>query len=116
MSLPEGYQTRTGDRGVLLSGGQRQRVALARALLGRPKLLVLDEATSALDNESERLIQEAIRSLHGSVTVFMIAHRLSTTESADWVLVLEDGTITGQGSPAELAADPASYLSRMQDL
>src|SRR3989344_5593518 len=116
LSLPEGYQTRTGDRGVLLSGGQRQRVALARALAGKPKLLVLDEATSALDNESERLIQEAIHALHGSVTVFIIAHRLSTIESADRVLVLEDGKITGQGSPEELRANPSSYLSRMQEL
>ena len=116
LSLPEGYQTRTGDRGVLLSGGQRQRVALARALAGRPALLILDEATSALDNESERLIQEAIRALHGSVTVFIIAHRLSTIESADRILVLEEGRITAQGSPEELRADPRSYLSRMQEL
>lgn len=115
-SLPQGYDTNTGDRGALFSGGQRQRVALARALAGKPDLLVLDEATSALDNESERLIQEAIKGLHGSVTVFMIAHRLSTIEAADRVLVLEGGRITAEGSPEELRADPGSYLSRMQEL
>ncbi len=115
-SLPNGYLTLVGDRGVLLSGGQRQRIALARALAGRPALLVLDEATSALDNESERLIQESIRALRGSVTVFIIAHRLSTIDIADNVLVLEGGKITEQGSPEELRANPNSYLSRMQEL
>ena len=113
MSLPEGYQTRTGDRGVLLSGGQRQRVALARALVGRPALLLLDEATSALDHESERLIQESILKLHGSLTVFIIAHRPSTIEQVDTLLVLQNGRIVEQGSPKELRADPRSYLSRM---
>ena len=111
-ALPEGINTMVGDRGVLLSGGQRQRIALARALVGHPAILVLDEATSALDTESERLIQEAIGTLHGSVTVFVIAHRLSTIESADVVLVLEDGRITEQGSPRELLANPDSYFSR----
>jgi ABC-type multidrug transport system fused ATPase/permease subunit len=115
-SLPQGYKTQVGDRGVLLSGGQRQRVALARALATHPSLLVLDEATSALDNESERLIQEAIRSLHGSVTVVMIAHRLSTIEAADRVLVLEGGRVVADGTPEELRRDPHSYLSRMQEL
>ena len=113
-SLPEGYQTRTGDRGVLLSGGQRQRVALARALVGRPALLLLDEATSALDHESERLIQESILKLRGSLTVFIIAHRPSTIEQVDTLLVLQNGRIVEQGPPKELRANPRSYLSRMQ--
>lgn len=115
-SLPLGYATVTGDRGVMISGGQRQRIALARALAGRPALLVLDEATSALDNESERLIQEAITSLRGAITVVIIAHRLSTIEHADELLVLQNGRITESGSPAELHANPNSYLSRHTDL
>jgi ABC-type multidrug transport system fused ATPase/permease subunit len=113
--LPQGYDTTVGDRGVMLSGGQRQRVALARALAGHPKLLVLDEATSALDSESERMIQEAIQALHGSVTVFVIAHRLTTIEGVDRLLVLQDGRVAEQGTPEEMRKDPGSYLSRMQE-
>ncbi len=112
MSLPQGFNTAVGDRGVLLSGGQRQRIVLARALAKRPKLLILDEATSALDSESERLIQEAIRALHGSITVFVIAHRLSTIESVDTLLVLENGKITEKGSPKELYQNPDSYFAK----
>ncbi len=115
MSLPEGFDTHVGDRGVMLSGGQRQRVALARALAGKPNLLVLDEATSALDAESERLIQGAIRGLHGSVTVFIIAHRLTTVENADTILVLENGRIAERGTPQELMQNPDSYLLRHMD-
>jgi ABC-type multidrug transport system fused ATPase/permease subunit len=115
-ALPLRYKTLTGDRGVMLSGGQRQRIALARALAGKPMLLVLDEATSALDTESERLIQEAIKSLRGSITVVIIAHRLSTIEHADMLLVLKDGRIAESGSPAKLHANPDSYLSRHTDL
>lgn len=110
--LPQGFDTVVGDRGVTLSGGQRQRVILARALAGKPSLLVLDEATSALDSVSEELIQKTIRSLHGQTTVFVIAHRLSTVEQADTILVLERGQITEQGSPAELLAIPSSYFAR----
>lgn len=110
--LPEGFETKTGDKGVMLSGGQRQRIALARALAGKPSLLILDEATSALDSASEKLIQEAINSLHGSVTVFIIAHRLSTIEHADRLLVLDQGKIIEEGVPAELLARPDSYFSR----
>ena len=112
MSLPEGFKTTTGDRGVMLSGGQRQRVVLARALAGRPEVLVLDEATSALDQESEALIQASIKNLHGKVTVFIIAHRLSTVENADSILVLEGGKLVEQGSPKELLATPTSYFAR----
>ncbi len=111
MALPEGFNSHVGDRGVMISGGQRQRIALARALAGKPDLLVLDEATSALDSESERLIQEAIQRLHGEITVIIIAHRLSTVENADTILVLDKGEIIERGSPAELRANPASYFS-----
>lgn len=110
--LSEGFQTTTGDRGVMLSGGQRQRIALARALAGKPSLLILDEATSALDSASEKLIQESLRALRGSVTILIIAHRLSTVEHADRLLVLEQGKITEEGTPQELLARPDSYFAR----
>ncbi len=112
MSLPEGFQTTTGDRGVMLSGGQRQRIALARALAGRPALLILDEATSALDHESERLIQESIRALHGNIAVLIIAHRLSTVDNADIIIVLDRGSVLEHGSPQKLLADPNSYFAK----
>jgi ABC-type multidrug transport system fused ATPase/permease subunit len=114
MSLPEGFETNVGDRGVTLSGGQRQRIALARVLVGKPELLILDEATSALDSESERLIHESIESLHGSVTVIIIAHRFTTVEDADKIIVLERGQIVEEGSPKELLADQSSYFYKMQ--
>lgn len=110
--LPEGFDTILGDRGVLLSGGQRQRVMLARALAGAPEVLVLDEATSALDAESERLIQESIRALRGTVTVLVIAHRLTTIRDADRVYVLENGKVTEEGTPDEMLARPESYFAR----
>lgn len=110
--LPEGFETKTGDKGVMLSGGQRQRIALARALAGSPELLILDEATSALDSASEKLIQESIRALHGSVTVIIIAHRLSTIEHSDHLLVLDGGRVIEEGSPSELLARPDSYFSK----
>jgi len=111
MSLPDKFRTVVGDRGVMLSGGQRQRVVLARALAGKPSILVLDEATSALDSDSERLIQEAIRSLHGSVTVITIAHRLSTVNRADYLIVLEKGKVLEEGSPQQLLDVPGSYYA-----
>ena len=114
VGLPDGYATVTGDRGVMLSGGQRQRIALARALAGRPALLILDEATSALDSESEKVVQEAIHALRGSVTVFVIAHRISTLEGADTILVLDQGRIVEQGSPQELEAQENSYFYRVK--
>lgn len=111
-TLPEGFATVVGDRGVLLSGGQRQRIVLARALACKPDILVLDEATSALDTESERLIQESIHALHGKVTVLVIAHRLSTIENADEIVVLDRGRVVEQGSPQELLKSPNSYYTR----
>ena len=92
-TLPQGYGTVIGDRGVMLSGGQRQRVALARVLARKPAILVLDEATSSLDQESERAIQTAVEGLRGEITVIIIAHRLSTIENADRFLLVQDGTV-----------------------
>jgi ABC-type multidrug transport system fused ATPase/permease subunit len=97
-NLPLGLQTPVGDRGSKLSGGQRQRLGIARALLSNPKLLVLDEATSALDGQSELDVSDAIHSLKGSITVVLIAHRLSTVRSADLVAYLKDGNLVASGS------------------
>ncbi|MBC7836228.1 ABC transporter ATP-binding protein [Acetobacteraceae bacterium] len=112
IGLPEGYQTIVGDRGALLSGGQRQRIALARSLVSSPSLLILDEATSALDSESEQLIQKSLDALRGKLTVVVIAHRLTTIENADKVMVLSQGCVVENGSPKELMQNPDSYLSR----
>ena len=101
-SLPEGYDTRVGERGVKLSGGQRQRVAIARVVLQDPEILVLDEATSAVDTETEYLIQRSLDALAEDRTTFAIAHRLSTVKGADEILVLEDGAVTERGSHADL--------------
>ena len=114
IQLPEGFETKTGDRGVMLSGGQRQRIALARALAGKPILLILDEATSALDHESEKLIHESIHALHGKVTVLIIAHRPSTVAEADTILVLRHGHIVESGTPQELLQNQKSYFYKMQ--
>jgi ABC-type multidrug transport system fused ATPase/permease subunit len=97
-NLPEGLDTQVGERGARISGGQRQRLGIARALFTKPKLLVLDEATSSLDGQTEANISEAIQTLKGSVTIVMIAHRLSTVRNADLVVYLEEGRILSQGS------------------
>ncbi|MGY4590570.1 ATP-binding cassette, subfamily B, bacterial [Thermostichus sp. MS-CIW-40] len=108
-SLPDGYATRVGERGVTLSGGQRQRLAIARAVLLNPKILILDEATSALDNESEALVQEALQRLMQRCTVFVIAHRLSTVRTAHRIFVLEQGQLLEQGNHRELLGKGGRY-------
>jgi subfamily B ATP-binding cassette protein MsbA len=113
--MPRGYDTIIGDRGVLLSGGERQRLAIARALLRNPPILLLDEATSALDTESERLVQDALERLMQDRTVLVIAHRLSTVQHADRILVFEHGRIVQQGRHDELLAAGGSYR-RLHDL
>ena len=100
--LPEGLDTMLGERGVRLSGGQRQRVGLARALYRQPRVLILDEATSALDNETERKISDALKTLHGQLTMVVIAHRLSTVRSCDRILYLDGGRVSGLGTFDEL--------------
>lgn len=100
--LPSGYDTVVGDRGVRFSGGQRQRLALARAFLAQPDVLILDEATNALDGMAERLVQDAVENHAGSRTVIVVAHRLSSVERANHVVVLDQGRVVETGSPAEL--------------
>jgi subfamily B ATP-binding cassette protein MsbA len=113
--LPEGYETVVGDRGVRLSGGERQRLAIARALLRNPPILLLDEATSALDTESERLVQAALERLMRDRTVLVIAHRLSTVQHADRILVFDGGRIVQHGTHAGLMAEGGPYR-RLHDL
>jgi len=103
--LPDGFDTRIGDKGVRLSGGQRQRLFIARELYKNPDLLILDEATSALDSASEQAIQKSIDKLHGKVTVIIIAHRLSTIKNADKIIVLEKGEIVEQGTYQSLTKE-----------
>jgi len=108
-SLPEGLNTQVGEGGASLSGGQKQRIALARAFLKNAPILILDEATSALDNESERAVQEAMPDIIKGRTTFVIAHRLSTVERADTILVLDQGQVVEQGKHDELLAADGLY-------
>jgi len=114
MALPQGLDTFVGDRGVLLSGGQRQRIAIARALLKDAPVLILDEATSALDTEAERHIQAALAQLVRNRTTFVIAHRLSTVEQADRIIVLDAGAIVESGTHAQLLAAGGLYAQLYQ--
>lgn len=114
--MPDGYNTRIGDRGVRLSGGQRQRICIARALLKNAPILILDEATSALDTESEKMVQKALDNLMNNRTTFVIAHRLSTVLHADQIIVLEGGSIVERGTHDQLIKNGGLYsrLSAMQ--
>lgn len=117
-SLPKGYDTFVGDRGVRLSGGQIQRIALARAILRKPQLLILDEATSALDTYSERLIQQAIEGIVRETTVIVVAHRLSTIINADYIYLIKDWGIAEEGTYAQLMQKNSHFtkLARLQAL
>jgi ATP-binding cassette subfamily B protein len=115
-ALPQGFESHLGEKGVRLSGGQRQRLAIARALIRNPDLLLLDEATSALDSENERKVQAALEALMKDRTTLVIAHRLSTVQNADRILVLDGGQIVAQGPHAELMRTSELYqkLARRQ--
>lgn len=112
--LPQGYDTRLGEEGVKLSGGQRQRISIARAILRDAPILLLDEATSALDNEAERAIQKTLSELQKGRTTLIIAHRLSTVQNADRILMLEEGRLVESGNHEDLLANDNVY-ARMYD-
>lgn len=114
LSLPEGYETKVGERGLKLSGGEKQRVAIARTLLKKPKIFLFDEATSALDTHTEKQIQENLFLLSRNYTTLIIAHRLSTIVDADTIIVLEKGRIIETGSHAELLVLKGTYASMWQ--
>ena len=115
-TLPDGYDTVVGERGLRLSGGQRQRLFIARELFRQPRLLILDEATSALDSESERAVQRSIDELKGQITVVIIAHRLSTIRNVDRVYVLEKGQVVEQGGYRALRHREGSRLGKLVDM
>ena len=112
--LPEGYDTVVGDRGVKLSGGQRQRIAIARALIRNPEILILDEATSSLDNISEKIVQESLKESRKNQTTLIIAHRLSTVEHADKIVVLNNGAVAEEGTHHTLLEKGGFYYNLYQ--
>lgn len=116
LELPEGYDTIVGEHGASLSGGQRQRIAIARALIGNPRILIFDEATSALDYESERIVQQNMKTICQGRTVIIIAHRLSAVRDANRIVVLDRGQIVEQGSHDELLQHQAGHYSRLHRL
>ena len=107
--MPAGYDTLVGERGSTLSGGQRQRIAIARALITDPKILIFDEATSALDYESERIIQQNLKQIKSGRTFVIIAHRLSTVQDCDVIVVMDEGKIVEMGSHKELLSRSGPY-------
>lgn len=109
MSFPDGYDTDIGQRGIKLSGGQKQRLSIARVFLKNPPILIFDEATSALDNESEKVVQESLEKLAKNRTTFVIAHRLTTIQNAEKILVLTEEGIAESGSHEELLAKGGIY-------
>ena len=109
MSMPDGYDTQIGERGVRLSGGQKQRLSIARVFLKNPPILILDEATSALDNTTEILIQQALDELCKGRTTLVVAHRLSTIKNADEIAVISQGKIIEQGNHNELMKEDGMY-------
>ncbi|MGF7151578.1 ABC-type multidrug transport system fused ATPase/permease subunit [Sphingomonas zeicaulis] len=115
-SLPDGYETLSGERGVRLSGGEKQRIAIARALLRDPNLIILDEATSALDSESERLVQEGLATLLSGRTSVVIAHRLTTIRNADRILVMQSGRIVETGDHRSLIGRPDGVYAQLHAL
>ena len=115
-SLPDGFNTLVGDRGILLSGGQKQRIFIARELYRKPDILILDEATSSLDSESEKSIQESIELLKGQITVIVIAHRLSTIKNVDMIYLLQKGKIIEKGTYIELKNNIKSRFSQLASL
>lgn len=113
-NLTKGYETGVGEKGAQLSGGQKQRVAIARALIRNPRVIILDEATSALDAESEHVVQQALNNIMREHTVLVIAHRLSTVEKADNIIVIDQGCVVEQGSHTQLMATGGLYYKLVQ--